>query len=289
MTRFFTLTADAATLEELPTASELQRWFESLGEQAARLAVRVVFALALLFVGTRLIKFFLKRFKRSKLYGHMDPGLATFTVSASKIALYILLFLILLGVLGVETTSFLALFTSGGVAVALAFQGAVSNLAGGVMILLFHPFRVGDYIETAEIAGTVKEVNVLYTVIVTPDNKRVTVPNGTLTNTAITDYSAETTRRVDIVFSAAYDSDLDRVKETILGVALAHEKVLRDPAPEARLKAQSASTLDFQLRTWCAPEDYWDVFFDVNEGVKKAFDENGIVIPFPQMDVHMRP
>lgn len=154
----------------------------------------------------------------------MDPGLATFTESASKIALYILLILILLGVLGLETTSFLALFTSGGVAVALAFQGAVSNLAGGVMILLFHPFRVGDYIETTELAGTVKEINVLYTVVVTADNKRITVPNGTLTNTAITDYSAETMRRVDILFSAAYDSDLDMVKDTILQVALAHER-----------------------------------------------------------------
>ena len=156
------------------------------------------------------------------------------------------------------------------------------------MILLFHPFRVGDYIETTELAGTVKEINVLYTVVVTADNKRITVPNGTLTNTAITDYSAETMRRVDILFSAAYDSDLDMVKDTILQVALAHEKVLRDPEPAARLKAQSASSLDFQLRAWCAPDDYWDVFYDINEGVKRAFDEKGIVIPFPQMDVHVQ-
>ncbi len=287
--RLFTALTETAPLEEIPTASELQKWLESLGEQAFHLAVRLLFALALLFLGTRLIKFLLNRFRHSKLYARMDTGLATFIASASKIGLYIVLILILLGVLGVETTSFLALFTSGGVAVALAFQGAVSNLAGGVMILLFHPFRVGDYIETTEIAGTVKEINVLYTVIVTPDNKRVTVPNGTLTNTAITDYSAETMRRVDIVFSAAYNSDLETVKTTILNVALAHEKVLKDPPPEARLKAQSASSLDFQLRAWCTPEDYWDVFYDINEGVKKAFDENGIVIPFPQMDIHVQP
>lgn len=287
--RLFTALTETVPLEELPTASELQKWLESLGEQAFHLVIRLLFALALLFLGTKLIKFLLNRFRRSKLYERIDTGLATFIMSASKIALYIFLILILLGVLGVETTSFLALFTSGGVAVALAFQGAVSNLAGGVMILLFHPFRVGNYIETTEIAGTVKEINVLYTVIVTPDNKRVTVPNGTLTNTAITDYSAETMRRVDILFSAAYNSDLEMVKKTILDVALAHEKVLKDPMPEARLKAQSASSLDFQLRAWCIPDDYWDVFFDINEGVKKAFDENGIVIPFPQMDIHVQP
>lgn len=288
MTRLLISMTESASAQALPTASELQSWLQSLGKQAFQLAVRILFALVLLFVGTRLIKFLLRRFKHSKLHDRMDPGLATFTESASKIALYILLILILLGVLGLETTSFLALFTSGGVAVALAFQGAVSNLAGGVMILLFHPFRVGDYIETTELAGTVKEINVLYTVVVTADNKRITVPNGTLTNTAITDYSAETMRRVDILFSAAYDSDLDMVKDTILQVALAHEKVLRDPAPAARLKAQSASSLDFQLRAWCAPDDYWDVFYDINEGVKRAFDEKGIVIPFPQMDVHVQ-
>ena len=289
MTHFLTVwTAAANPLENVPTASEFQKWLEKLGEQAFNLLVRLLIALVLLFIGAKLIGFCLTKFKKSKLCQRMDPGLASFTLSASKVVLYILLILILMGVLGLETTSFLALFTSGGVAVALAFQGAVSNLAGGVMILLFHPFRVGDYIETSEIAGTVKEVNVLYTVVITPDNKRVTVPNGSLTNTAITDYSAETRRRVDIVFSAAYASDIDKVKTVILDTANAHEKVLQDPAPEARLKAQSASSLDFQLRAWCAPDDYWDVFFDLNESVKKAFDQNDIEIPFSQVDVHMR-
>lgn len=289
MTRLLTtLTTMQDTLEELPTASELQKWFQSLGEQAFHLLVRILLALVLLFIGSKLIKFLLKKFQKSRLYQRMDPGLATFTSSAAKVVLYILLVLILMGVLGVETTSFLALFTSGGVAVALAFQGAVSNLAGGVMILLFHPFCVGDYIETTDLAGTVKEINVLYTVITTPDNKRVTVPNGTLTNMAITDYSAETTRRVDLTFSAAYSSDIDKVKAVMLREAGAHEKVLKTPEPQARLKAQSASSLDFILRVWCRPEDYWDIFYDLNESVKKAFDQNGIVIPFPQVDVHVQ-
>ena len=260
----------------------------SLGKSAAHLVLRILFAALVLWIGMKLIKYVIKRFKKSKLFEKLDIGLAVFLASAGKIALYIVLFLTILSILGIETASFLALFTTGGVAISLAFQGAVTNLAGGVMILLFHPFRVDDYIETAEVAGTVKEINVLYTIIITPDNKRITVPNGSLTNTAITDYSTETTRRVDLVFSAAYASDIDQVKALILENALAHEKVLRDPPPDARLKAQSPNALDFQLRAWCNPEDYWDVYFDLNEDIKKAFDEKGIEIPYQQLDVHMK-
>ena len=218
----------------------------------------------------------------------MDPGLASFMASGSRIVLYIILILMCFGVLGIETASFLALFTSGGVAIGLAFQGAVTNLAGGVMILLFHPFRVGDYIETTEIAGTVNAISVLYTVVLTPDNKRVTVPNGSLTNAAITNYSAEGQRRVELTFSVSYDCDIDKVKQILLSVAESDPKSLKDPTPLARLKTQSASSLDFVLRVWCAPENYWDLYFDLNENVKKALDEAGMEIPFPQMDVHMR-
>ena len=162
------------------------------------------------------------------------------------------------------------------------------SLAGGVMILLFHPFRVGDYIETTEIAGTVNAISVLYTVVLTPDNKRVTVPNGSLTNAAITNYSAEGQRRVELTFSVSYDCDIDKVKQILLSVAESDPKSLKDPAPLARMKTQSASSLDFVLRVWCAPENYWDLYFDLNENVKKALDEAGMEIPFPQMDVHMR-
>lgn len=260
----------------------------SLGKSAAHFVLRILCAALVLWIGMKLIKYVIKRFKKSKLFEKLDTGLAVFLASAGKIALYIVLFLTILSILGIETASFLALFTTGGVAISLAFQGAVTNLAGGVMILLFHPFRVDDYIETAEVAGTVKEINVLYTIIITPDNKRITVPNGSLTNTAITDYSTETTRRVDLVFSASYASDIDQVKALILENALAHEKVLRDPLPDARLKAQSPNALDFQLRAWCNPEDYWDVYFDLNEDIKKAFDEKGIEIPYQQLDVHMK-
>ena len=290
MTRFLTLFDTAVTdpLEDIPTVNELEKWLKNVGEQAFYFLIRLAAAGLLLFIGSKLIKFLMNRFKRSKLYQKMDPGLASFMASGSRIVLYIILILMCFGVLGIETASFLALFTSGGVAIGLAFQGAVTNLAGGVMILLFHPFRVGDYIETTEIAGTVNAISVLYTVVLTPDNKRVTVPNGSLTNVAITNYSAEGQRRVELTFSVSYDCDIDKVKQILLSVAESDPKSLKGPAPLARLKTQSASSLDFVLRVWCAPENYWDLYFDLNENVKKALDEAGMEIPFPQMDVHMR-
>ena len=290
MTRFLTLFGTAVTdpLEDIPTVNELEKWLKNVGEQAFYFFIRLAAAGLLLFIGSKLIKFLMNRFKRSKLYQKMDPGLASFMASGSRIVLYIILILMCFGVLGIETASFLALFTSGGVAIGLAFQGAVTNLAGGVMILLFHPFRVGDYIETTEIAGTVNAISVLYTVVLTPDNKRVTVPNGSLTNAAITNYSAEGQRRVELTFSVSYDCDIDKVKQILLSVAESDPKSLKVPAPLARMKTQSASSLDFVLRVWCAPENYWDLYFDLNENVKKALDEAGMEIPFPQMDVHMR-
>lgn len=270
---------------------DIQNWEEilrTLSQQAVYLLLRILAAVVILIIGHRVIKFIIKRFQRSKLCAKLDPGLSAFSVSIAKVLLYVVLVLILFGVLGVETASFLALFTSGGVAIGLAFQGAVSNLAGGVMILLFRPFRVGDYIETKDVAGTVKEINVLYTIILTPDNKRVTVPNGILTNTEITDYSAEKTRRVDLTFTAAYSSDLEQVKKLLLEEAASHEKVLQDPAPQARMQKHGQHALEFVLRAWVKPEDYWDVYFDLNESVKKSFDARGVEIPFPQLDVHTR-
>ena len=266
----------------------LQALLVSIGKDAVYLVLRILGALLVLLIGSKLIKFGIKRFKKSKLYEKLDSGLAGFAVSAVKIALYIVLVLSLLWILGIETASVLALFTAGGVAISLAFQGAVSNLAGGVMLLLFRPFRVGDFIETTGVSGTVKEISVLYTVIITPDNKRVTVPNGTLTNAVITDYSSEKTRRVDIKVTAAYNTDIDMVTELLLEKGTAHPLVLQDPAPAAVLTAQGANALEFALRVWCKNEDYWTVNGDLSVELKKAFDEKGIEIPYQQVDVHMK-
>lgn len=273
----------------MPDAMEtLQSLLVSLGKDAVYLVLRILGALLILIIGSKLIKVFTKRFKKSKFYEKLDAGLAGFAVSTVKIGLYILLILSLLWVLGIETASVLALFTAGGVAISLAFQGAVSNLAGGVMILLFRPFRVGDFIEAAGVSGTVKEISVLYTIVITPDNKRITVPNGALTNSVVIDYSAEKTRRVDLKVTAAYSTDIDTVTELLLEKAKEHPLVLQDPAPAALLTAQGASALEFALRVWCKNEDYWTVNGDLGVALKKAFDEKGIEIPYPQIDVHMK-
>jgi small conductance mechanosensitive channel len=173
------------------------------------------------------------------------------------------------------------------VAVGLALQGALSNFAGGLMILIFKPFKVGDFIENGAVMGTVKDITIIYTILHTVDNKVVTIPNGTLTNSNVINYSALPSRRVDIKFSAGYHDDIEKVKSVLMGVAEAHEKVLKDPAPFVRLTAQGSSSLDYTFRVWCAGPDYWDVYFDMMERVKMAFDENGISIPFQQVDVHM--
>lgn len=266
----------------------LQNMLASIGKDAVYLLLRILGALLILIIGSKLIKLGIKHFKKSKAFEKLDPGLAGFAVSAIKIGLYILIILTLLWVLGIETASILALFTAGGVAISLAFQGAVSNLAGGVMLLLFRPFRVGDFIETAGVSGVVREISVLYTVVTTPDNKRVTIPNGTLTNAVITDYSAEKTRRVDINVTAAYSTDIDTVKELLIEEGSAHPLVLEDPAPVAVMTAQGLNALEFQLRVWCNTEDYWTVNGDLSVAVKKAFDEKGIEIPYQQVDIHMR-
>ena len=155
------------------------------------------------------------------------------------------------------------------------------------MLLLFKPFKVGDYVEVSGESGTVSEVTVVYTVILTTDNKRITIPNGTLTNSVIKNYSAEELRRVDFTFNTAYDCDIDKVKSIITDVMTAHPMVLSDPAPFVRLSAHGDSSLSYAARVWCKSENYWDVNFDLTEQVKKAFDENNIQIPFPQMDVHV--
>lgn len=259
-----------------------------LFELGATWGAKLLSALVVLVVGLKLIKWAKKRLKSAKRLGKIDEGVRSFLVSFTGIALYTALLITVAMMLGIPTTSFLAGVASLGVAVGLALQGALSNFAGGLMILLFKPFRVGDYIVTDNASGTVSAITVVYTVLKTPDNKVITVPNGTLTNTVVENYSAVDTRRVDLSFGVSYDSDVENVKALLLSVVSKNEKVLADPEPFARLSEHGESALVFSVRAWCRTEDYWDVKFDLTEAVKKAFDENGISIPYPQIDVHFK-
>jgi len=259
-----------------------------LFELGASIGLKLLASVVVLVVGHKLIKWFKKRVSIPRNQDKSDISVRLFIASFAGVALYVLLFITVAMILGIPTTSFITAIASCGVAIGLAMQGFLSNFAGGIMIMIFKPFQVGDYIETADAAGTVAETTVVYTVLKTPDNKVITIPNGNLTNSVIENYSAVDRRRVDIVFSVAYEADIEEVKGILLGIVEKHPMVFDDPKPFARLSAHGQSSLEFTVRVWCKTDDFWDVKFDILEEVKKTFDQKGIEIPYPQMDVHMK-
>lgn len=249
--------------------------------------IKLLIAIVVLVVGIKLVKVFVKFIKTSHKLDKLDDSLRSFLGSFSSILLYFVLIITVAMILGVPATSFITILASCGVAIGLALQGSLSNFAGGIMILLFKPFKVGDFIEASGECGTVVEISVVYTVILTGDNKRITIPNGTLTNSVIENYSSEELRRVDMTFSTGYDCDIEKTKKVISDVIAAHPMALKDPEPFVRLSQHGESALTYTVRVWCKSENYWDVNFDIVEGVKEAFDKNGITIPYPQVDVHV--
>ena len=265
-----------------------QNVLDSLIELATSWGLKLLGALVVLVVGLRLIGWLKKWLQTSPKLDKLDSGLRSFLISFSGIVLYAVLFITIAMVLGVPATSFITILASCGVAIGLALQGSLSNFAGGLMILFFRPFKVGDFIEASGESGTVTEITVVYTVLTTPDNKRVTIPNGALTNSVIENYSAEPLRRVDLTFSTGYDCDIEQVKAVIGKLVAEHPAALSEPEPFVRLSAHGDSALTYTVRIWTKSEDYWTVYFDMTEGVKKAFDQNGISIPYPQMDVHVK-
>ncbi len=247
-----------------------------------------VAALIVFFIGFKIVNFITKKIKNGKIFKNLDRSAASFIGSFISIFLKIVVVVSVVAILGVPMSSVIALIASAGVAIGLAVQGALSNLVGGLMILLFRPFRVGDYIEAEGEKGNVREISVFYTIVVTFDNRVITIPNGTLTNSVIINYSAEKIRRVDIQMSADYDSDIDDVKQTMLDVAFSCEKGLSDPAPAVVMNECADSGINYTLRVWCETPDYWEVREQLLIGVRNAFKNANIEIPYPQMDVRIR-
>ena len=260
---------------------------QKLLEFATSWGIKLLVALILLFIGLKLIKKFKKFIKNSPKLDKLDPGLRAFLASFSNIALYVVLIITIASVLGIPATSFITILASCGVAIGLALQGSLSNFAGGLMLLFFKPFKVGDYVQVAGEEGKVLEISVVYTIILTADNKRITIPNGTLTNEVIVNYSAEKLRRVDMTFTTAYDCDIEKTKAVITKVLKNHPLTLDDPEPLVRLSLHGDSALTYTARAWCNNEDSWSVKWDITEQVKVEFDKEGIAIPYPQMDVHV--
>lgn len=240
---------------------------------------KILLAIIVFFVGKMLITKMMHILEKNAVMDKLEGAVRTFSLSAAKGALYVILVVTIIGILGVPMASVITVIASAGVAVGLALQGALSNLAGGIMLVIFKPFRVGDYVDAAGVSGVVKEVTLFYTVLITVDNCRVTIPNGTLMNANVVDYSTEETRRVDINFGCAKSEKPAQIQSLAMGVMSANEKVLSDPAPIVYVTGGTNEAMQFSARAWCKNEDYWDVYFELTQNITEALGEAGINAP----------
>lgn len=260
----------------MPSEAALTMWFW-----------KIAYALAILFIG-----YFVSKLVRTAVVAGMrkskvDEMLTGFAAHLAHMLMMTFVVLAALGQLGVQTTSFIAILGAAGLAIGLALQGSLANFAAGVLIILFRPFKVGDYISAGGADGTVEEIQVFTTTLKTVDNRKVIIPNGAVTGSNIVNFTAEAQRRVDLVFGVSYEDDIDKVRKAILAEIEADERIFKDPAPFVGLVELADSSVNFTTRVWTKTEDYWGVYFDLNEKVKKRFDREGISIPFPQQVVYM--
>lgn len=258
----------------------MQAFFDTVVNLATQIGGKIIFALIVFIIGKIVIKKVTSFLEKGKLFNRTDGEVKTFMLSFVKIGLYVLLIVSIIGILGVPMASVVTVLASAGVAVGLALQGALSNLAGGIMLMFFRPFKLGDYVEASGVAGVVKELTLFYTVIVTVDNKRITVPNGSLMNANITNYSSEPVRRVDLTFACGKGEDPKKVQQIMLDTMKANSMVLSAPdAPFARLSGGTNESMEFTVRAWVNPADYWTVYFDLTQAITEALGANGISAP----------
>ena len=260
---------------------------EMLQTKGIDFGINVVIALAIFYLGKMVISLVVRGIRKVMQRQEVDKTLETFVCNLVRMVLLVIVVIAAIGQLGIQTTSFIAIFGAAGLAVGLALQGSLSNFAAGVLIVLFRPYRVGDFIEAAGISGVVEQVQILTTILKTGDNKQIIVPNGQIMDSIITNYSANDKRRVDMVVGVSYDDDLDKVRSTIEELIAAEERVLEEPACTIAVSALADSSVNFVVRPWVKTADYWGVMFDLTEAIKKRFDKEGISFPFPQQDVHL--
>ncbi len=260
---------------------DLERWIDKGYALIIDFGPRVLAAIAIWIIGSWIIKMLLKGVTKAMDKKDYDESLKKFLLNLLNWVLKIVLIVTILGTVGVETTSFAAILASVGLAIGLALQGSLGNFAGGVLIMIFKPFKIGDLIEAQGEIGVVKEIEIFTTKLTGLSNKEIIIPNGSLSNGNIINYTTEGTRRVDLVYGVSYDADIKQTKEVIMKVLTSHPKVLKDPAPAVTVLELADSSVNFAVRPWCNTEDYWDVYFDVTENVKEALDAAGIEIPYP--------
>ncbi|WP_333608267.1 mechanosensitive ion channel domain-containing protein [Arsukibacterium sp.] len=250
--------------------------------------VRIVAAIVIFYIGRMVARGLSGLMERALLSRSVDKAVVSFLSSIVYALILIATVLMALSQIGVQTTSFIAILGAAGLAVGLALQGSLANFASGVLIILFRPFKSGDFIDAGGITGTVDKIEIFQTIMKTPDNKKVLIPNAQITGSAITNFSAEPTRRVDLVIGISYDSDLLKAKQLLQQILKEDKRVLAEPAANVAVSELADSSINFVVRPWVNAADYWAVYWDTLEKVKLTFDEQGIGIPFPQMDVHIK-
>lgn len=262
-------------------------WMATAQQLLTEFGFKIVAAVLIFVVGRWVAGVLQKLLEKVMTRAKVDPAIVSFTTSLAHWVMMLFVVLAALGQVGVETTSLIAMLGAAGLAVGLALQGSLANFASGVLIILFRPFKTGDYIEGAGVEGTVKTIHIFTTTLVTLDNKRVIVPNAKMTDGNIINYSAEGKRRLDLVGSISYGDSIDTAKTALLDEITKSPFVLKDPAPMVGVLAMSDSSIDLAVRPWVLVENYWDAFFALNEAVKKRIEAEGLTIPFPQRDVHL--
>lgn len=248
----------------------------------------IIVAVLVWLIGRTFIKYMLKLLSSAFERGKLDAGIAKFSLSLAKFVGNVILVIMIIDILGFETTSFIAVLGSAGVAVGMSLQGSLSNFAGGILILMAKPFGVGDYIVTGGLEGTVTAIDLLYTKLMTIDNKSITIPNGTLSNSSVVNVGSEPVRRLDIRIGVSYDTDIKTAKQLLMDILDSHEMVRKDMEIRVIVAELGGSSVTLETRNWVDTKDYWDLKFQLLEEYKQTFDENGIEIPFEQLDVHLR-
>jgi small conductance mechanosensitive channel len=266
---------------------KVQYYIDKIYDMAVEYGPKVLLAIVTLIVGLWIIKVILKGINRAFEKSNMDESLRPFISSLFGWTLKLLLFISIASMVGIATTSFIAVIGAAGLAVGLALQGTLANFAGGAMILIFKPYRIGELIEAQGHLGVVKEIQIFVTTLLSPENKTIIIPNGPMSNGDIVNYSREGKIRVDMTIGVSYDSDIKKAKEVLMALMESDERVLADPAPLVAVSELADSSVNLAVRPWCNPADYWDIRFDTLENGKMALDNAGVTIPFPQTDVHL--
>ena len=276
---------------EIPEIADLSTTWDSLLETmrttGLEFGINLITAIAIFYIGRIVVGLLTGGLRKVMQAQEIDKTLESFVCNLARMVLLTFVIIASVSALGIQTTSFIAVIGAAGLAIGLALQGSLSNFASGVLIVMFRPYKVGDWVEAAGVAGTIVEVQILTTVFRTGDNKSIIVPNGQVMNSVIINYSANDQRRVDMVVGVSYDDDLDKVRATLEDLIAADDRILDDPACTIAVAELADSSVNFVVRPWVKSGDYWGVKFDLTEAIKKRFDKEGIAFPFPQQDVHL--